>query len=340
MVKSNGKLGVCVVGLGIGYAHAKAYSSMEDVDLYVCDLDPEKLARAQSELNVKGIFHSLDEVITSEAVNAVDAALPHHLHKEAALKVVETGKHFMTEKPIARTLEEADAMIDAARKAGIKFMVSENQCFDPAIIKTRELVESGLLGQIFMVNVFELWFARFKGWRTDREKMGGGNLIDSGIHAVNTFRTICGSEAESVYSLSTRFGFVELGGEDTNVVTIKLKNGAIGSIMTSWNVHHCGPLTHFAVYGNEGCVFQEWNGNWDLYLRTLKLPEGLSYRERPTKVEVQRTDTYKAACAHFVDCIINDKEPVTDGEEGRKDLELVLAAYRSAEIGAPVSLPL
>ena len=340
MSRANQKLRVCVVGLGMGYAHAKAYSAMENVDLYVCDLDEAKVKRAQSELNVKGVLGSWEEALDSKLVDALDTALPHDLHKQVALKAAEAGKHFMTEKPIARTLEEADAMIAAAKKAGIKFMVSENQRFEPAVIKTKEFVESGLLGEIFLVTVFEIWFGRFGGWRLNKQRQGGGNLIDSGIHAVNTFRTICGSEVESVYSLSNRFGFTELGGEDTNLLAIKLKSGAIGNMMTSWNVAHSGPLTRFAVYGNDGCAWQEFGGDWGLYFQSSKLPQGLSYHEQPTKVLVEKINTIEAACRHFVDCILNDKQPIMSGEEGRKDLEIVLAAYRSAETGLPVSLPL
>ncbi len=337
MDQTGTKLSVCVVGLGMGYAHAKAYSAMENVELYICDIDAQKAKKAQSELNVKGAFTSIEAAISSPKVDALDVSLPHDMHKSVCLEAVAAGKHFMTEKPIARTLEEADEMITAAQKAGVKLMVAENQRFWPSAIKARQFIDQGLLGKVFLIRVYEMWYYNPGGWRCSKQQVGGGNLIDSGIHAVNTLRLLAASDAAQVFALNTGIVVQEMEGEDTNLVTVRFRNGAMGSLITSWGIPIPGPQAHFAVYGTEGCLWQEGES---LFLHSRRLPEGLSYHKEPTPVEVPSVNTYEAECAHFVDCILQDKKPITNGREARKDLEIIVAAYQSAQTGKAVELPL
>ncbi|MCD6169875.1 MAG: Gfo/Idh/MocA family oxidoreductase [Candidatus Latescibacteria bacterium] len=337
MNQKDKKLGVCVVGLGMGYAHAKAYSAMENVELYVCDIDDQKAKKAQSELNVKGVFTNVEAAISSPKVDALDVSLPHDMHRPVCLEVVSAGKHFMTEKPLARTLEEADEMIAAAEKAGVKLMVAENQRFWPSAIKARQLIDQGLLGSIFLIRVYEMWHYKPRGWRCSKQRVGGGNLIDSGIHAVNTLRLLAGSNAAQVFALNTGIVLQEMEGEDTNLVVVKFHNGAMGNLITSWAIPASGPQVHFAVYGTDGCLWQQTE---NLFLHSRRLPQGLSYHKEPAPVEVPSVNTYEAECAHFVDCILQDKQPITNGREARKDLEIVAAAYQSAKTGKAIELPL
>jgi predicted dehydrogenase len=331
------KLGICVVGLGMGHAHAKAYSGMENVELYVCDIDDQRTKKAQSESNVRGVFTNVEVAISSPKIHALDVALPHNLHKSVCLEAVAAGKHFMTEKPIARTLEEADQMIAAAQKAGVTLMVAENRRFWPSAIKARQFIDEGLLGKVFLIRIYEMGYYNPDGWRRSKERVGGGNLIDSGIHAVNTLRLLAASEATKVFALNTGIAIQEMEGEDTNLVTVKFQSGAIGNLIASWGIPLSGPQAHFAVYGTEGCLWEEGKS---LFLHSHRLPEGLSYHKEPTPVDIPSVNTVEAECAHFVDCILGDKEPITNGREARKDLEIVVAAYRSAQTGKAIKLPL
>jgi len=333
----NGKVQMCVVGLGMGYHHARSYDKMKDkVDLYVCDMDEKRLQRAKDELdNIRGTFSSLEEAFEADEIEAFDTSLPHYMHKDAILKAAEIGKHFMTEKPIARNLAEADEMIKAAKDDGIIFMVAENQRFLPTAVKARELIDQGMLGKVFLVRVYEMWLSRVGGWRNSLERAGGGNLIDSGIHAIDTLRMLGASDIEFVFSQTRGEVLTELEAEDTALVQVKFKNGAMGDLITSWGIKYAGPrpILRFAVYGTEGCL---WDAD-GLYVQSDKFSE---YRVKPTLVEIEKADTIALECAHFVDCILNGKQPIMSGEEGRKDLEVVMAAYRSAETGQPVKLPL
>ena len=332
-----GKLGICVVGLGIGYAHAESYSKMEDVDLYVCDADRAKVERAKAELEVKGTFGTLDEVLESPKIDAVDISLPHDMHKDVAVKAAEVGKHIMVEKPIARNLAEADEMIEAAERAGVKLMVAEWQRFAPSIVKAREFIGEGLLGEVFLVCVYQLGFVRITGWRLSKERTGGGNLIDSGIHAVNALRSLGGADVELVFSQTTRLVLKEMEGEDTSVTVVRFRNGVVGNLITSWGISTPGPHAYFTVYGTDGSLWEQLGDDGGLYIRSSRLPEAY---EEPVKVDLPKVSGFEAECRHFVECILEDKEPITGPREARADLELVVAAYRSAETGMPVRLPL
>ena len=330
------RLGVCVVGLGIGYLHAKSYSKMEDVDLYVCDIDKEKVGRVEAELEVKGAFKTIEEALSSPEVDAVDFALPHDMHRDVAVRAAEVGKHIMIEKPLARNLEEADEIIEAAEKAGIKLMVAEWQRFAPSIVKAREFMEEGLLGEVFLIQVNQLGLFKVGGWRLSRERMGGGSLIDSGIHAVDALLSL-GGDPELVFSQTGRFVLKEMEGEDTSVTVVRFRNGAIGNLITSWGISTPAPHAYFTVYGTDGSLWEKLGRDEGLYIRSSRVPEA---GEEPVKVDLPKVSGFEAECRHFVECILQDKEPITGPREARADLEFVVAAYTSAETGMPVRLPL
>ena len=151
------KVSVCVVGLGHGRRHARVYAGMGEVDLFLCEADEGKLRQFAEELGPKGVFRSWEEAAKSPQVQALDIALPHHLHRDAVVAALGAGKHVMVEKPLARTLEEADEMLEAARRAGVLFLVAEDYRFMPQARRARELIEQGKIGEVFHLRSFEMW---------------------------------------------------------------------------------------------------------------------------------------------------------------------------------------
>ena len=126
-------------------------------------------------------------------------------------------------------------------------------------------------------------------------------------------------------------------GEDTSVTVIRFKNGIVGNLITSWGISTPGPHSYFTVYGTGGSLWEKLGSDGGLYIRSSKLPEA---SEKPVKVDLPKVSGFEAECRHFVECILQDKEPITGPKEARADLELVVAAYRSAQTGMPVRLPL
>lgn len=338
------KLGICVIGLGMGWTHAKHFSAMDDVDVSVCDLDSEKMNRAQREYPVIGMFSSIEDALASDAVDAVDLALPHHLHCPVAVKAAEAGKHCMTEKPMALNLREADMMLEAADRAGTRLAVAENYQFMPDSTEACRVMEAGLIGTVFMVRVHELWRMgpRPGSWWFQRETAGGGALISLGIHLVRTLRVLAKGRAKQVFALLMNRVSPELflEGEDTAMLSVKFDKGIVGSVITSWATAHPGPSPRFAIYGTEGSIIAENNQTLVVHSRRI---EGVQPAEAELRLNLSghpHHDGFAVECRAFVEWIKTGTEGSISGHEGRKDLEVVEAAYRSAQSGEAVRLPL
>jgi predicted dehydrogenase len=326
------KLGMCVVGLGMGYSHAQTYSELKGVNLYLCDVNKDRLATVAKKMKPVGIFNSIDEALASLEVDALDTALPHYLHASAALQTFNSGKHFATEKPIARTLQEADEMIAAAQQANRILMIMENQRFWPVAIRAKEIIDQGLIGKPLLIDIREMWHIQLPlySWRKYKEKAGGGNLIDSGIHAVNTLRLL-GGEVDWVFAQTRREVLVEIEAEDTALIQVRFRNGAIGNLITSWGTRVTPNQPRFSIIGTEASLWNPWNTEDLVY----------KYANDPIKTIVEtypKANNVALECQHFVESILQDKKPITSGEEGRKDLEIVLASYQSAEKGMPIKI--
>jgi len=346
---STTKLGICVIGLGWGYKHhARNYSGMDDVDLYVCDADPAKVEQAREELDVVGVFSSVDEALASTQVDAIDIALPHDQHCPVAVKAAQAGKHCLTEKPIAMNLQEADEMLAAAERAGTLLGVAENYQFMPDSAHARRLIDAGLIGTVFMVRVQEMWRMgpRPGSWWFKREIAGGGSLISLGIHSVRTLRLLAGGRAERVFALFADkvSPEISLEGEDTAQLSVQFDNGVIGSLTASWATPHPGPGPRFAVYGTHGSIMSE--GSWSDADQTLVVHSRRIAGVEPAEGRLEigcafaYDDPFPLECREFVEWIRSGKDSPLHARQGRDDLEIVEAAYRSASSGDAVKLPL
>ncbi|MEP6596668.1 MAG: Gfo/Idh/MocA family oxidoreductase, partial [Ginsengibacter sp.] len=169
----------------------------------------------------------LDDVIQNSECDVVDICLPNYLHANAALKAAAAGKHIIIEKPLAVTLEEADAMIAACKEAGVKLMYAEELCFAPKYERVRQMVKEGAIGEIYMLKQSEKHSGPHTDWFYDINLAGGGVLMDMGCHAIGWFRWMLNNaKATSVYStMSTVLHKGRTKGEDNSVVIVEFENG-------------------------------------------------------------------------------------------------------------------
>lgn len=141
------RIRVAIIGCGgISRGHARGYLQSPDLFEVVacCDERGELAEERAQQLGAKFVTADYREVIASDDVDAVDICLPHHLHAEVAIAAAQAGKHVLVEKPIANTLDEANAMIEAAKKSGVVLMVAHNERYMPVYRKAKELVEQGI----------------------------------------------------------------------------------------------------------------------------------------------------------------------------------------------------
>jgi predicted dehydrogenase len=329
------KLGICIVGCGeMGALHAEAYSELADpVELFFCSRS-EKARVLAERFGGRKWFHDVDRAIACDGVDVVDICLPHHLHAPVAVESFQHGKHVITEKPIAMTLNEADEMLSAAEKAGKKFMVCENIGLHPHVLKLKECIETGRIGEPFFIqaNAMQFWESSSLGWRADVGQSGGGILIDLGVHFVHALIYLGGNvkDVHARFSRAARKG----EGEDTAILSLGFVRGAIGQLNVSLGVLGAPSLPVFVAYGTEGTLISDQEG------LHVSAEGGDAERLIDRAWDALWWESVKTAAKDFVRCIREDREPVVTGAMGRADLEVVVAAHASAEGGRVVELPL
>ncbi len=327
-------LGLCVCGCGqFARTFVRAVRSFKgleagDIELFFASRDLG-MARAYSRrFSGAGAFGSYQEAAADPRVDALYLCTPHHLHMEQTLMATRASKHVLVEKPIARTEDEARTMIAAAREAGVKLMVAENYRFMPLVLKSRELIQQGAIGHVRFIQVQEEGNYQVVGWRTDQDMMGGGVLIDGGIHSVAMIRDLAGEPVEVYASVLPR-KIPDLEGEDGIVLMLRLGGGAAGLVNHAWGISKRAWKLWVAVSGTEGRIYFEPRGT----TLTLETAQGTSRLRFPD----DRTGI-GGMVREFRDSITEDRPPLTSGEEGLRDLVVVLKAYESAATGAGVGV--
>jgi predicted dehydrogenase len=257
------KLRLCLVGCGmIGRIHAQAAARhRQDIQLHLCDADAGRAEALAGEVQAVGVFESLEQVLSDPAIDAVDLCLPHHLHASATLSAFEAGKHVLLEKPLANSLAEADAMIEASRKAGLVFAVAENFRYEPAVRRAAEILARGDIGEPFLLLVQEMSFfvevttlMRTYDWRRRESTGGGGVLFDRGVHLMAVVNQL-GGPVRTVYAL-TRRPAAAWEVDETAVVSFVHESGLITNLVQSWNARSAASSPLLAIYGTQGSIVE------------------------------------------------------------------------------------
>lgn len=343
------KTKVAVLGAGfISDIHLESYHRFvpeaEIVGVYARNIVKAKTFAEKH--HIPQWYDNMDALINESGCEVVDICLPNYLHAEVALKSAAAGKHIIIEKPIAMTLEEADRMIAACKKAGVKLMYAEELCFAPKYERVRQLVKEGAVGKIYMLKQGEKHSGPHSDWFYDINLAGGGVLMDMGCHAIAWFRWMLNNaKATSVYaSMDTVLHKGRTKGEDNSVVIVEFENGVTAVAENSW-AKQGGMDDRAEVYGLGGVVYA------DLFMGNSAVTyskEGYGYAMEKadttagwsfTVFEEAFNQGYPHELRHFIECVQQNKEPLVKGEDGRAVLEIIYAAYASAAQGKKIMLP-
>jgi myo-inositol 2-dehydrogenase / D-chiro-inositol 1-dehydrogenase len=340
---------IAILGAGfISEIHCESYHrfvpNAEVIAVYT--RNAEKAQSFAQKNSIPQWYDNLDAIIQSSGADVIDICLPNFLHAEATLKAAAAGKHIIIEKPLAVTLEEADAMISACKKAGVKLMYAEELCFAPKYERVRQMVNEDAIGDIYMLKQSEKHSGPHSDWFYDVNLSGGGVLMDMGCHGIAWFRWMLkNAKVKSVYAtMSTVYHKQRTKAEDNSVVIIEFENGVTGVVENSW-AKHGGMDDRSEVYGTGGVVYA------DLFMGNAAIAyskNGYGYAMEKADTTVGWTFTifeeafnqgYPQELKHFIDCVQNNKEPLVTGDDGRAVLEIIYAAYASAAQGKKISLP-
>lgn len=275
-------------------------------------------------------YETFDRIRDNKDIDFVYIGLPNSMHCEYTVRAAEAGKHVLCEKPMAISSAECRQMIDACRKANVKLMIAYRIQYDPMWSKVAQMIKAGDLGQL---ETFQGGFSGQEGageWRLNRKLAGGGSLMDLGIYPLNTIRYLTGEEpTEFTATVSTRDKsgrFAEM--EQSIEWTMKFPSGVIASCGSSYGAR--GP-SYVSINAEKGYLIVDPAFNYgSVHYRGPVGREMVDEQNNATQVS-----QFTLEAEHFVDCIRNNKQPKSPGEEGLKDLIAMEAIYKAA--GTPIA---
>jgi predicted dehydrogenase len=307
----------------------------------VCDPVEEKAARIGKKFNVP-YYTDSDMMMQKEKIDVVSVLTPSGLHAKHVIKTAEYGKHIIVEKPMALTLEDADAMITACDETNCRLFVVKQNRFNVPVVKLRTALEAGDFGKIVMGTVRVRWCRTQEYYDQDPWRgtwqLDGGVLTNQASHHIDLLEWMLG-DVESVFAKSTT-ALVNIEVEDTAAVIIKFKSGALGIVEATTATRPKDLEGSLSILGENGSV--EIGGFAVNELKTWNFANKNGEDNILEKYSVNPPDVYgfghKTYYEHVVDCLAHNKRQLVDGLEGRKSLELISAIYESIETGKEVFL--
>jgi 2-desacetyl-2-hydroxyethyl bacteriochlorophyllide A dehydrogenase len=288
----------------------------------------------------------LDALLGNPDVDAVVIAVPHNLHASVAARAAQAGKHVILEKPIATTLTDADAIVDACARAGVALTVLFSFRYQPHVQRARELVQAGGLGDIVGTSIQFVtekpagyWGQGYTGrvqtdWRGSWEQCGGGVLIMNVCHTIDYFQYITGLRVAQVYSaFSTMNSPVEV--EDIIAVSLRYEGGGIGSIQAS-TLGRGEQMSSERIWGTHGSLVLA-PAPQQVY--TLRRVAGLTPGRWQQLGKLPGVNRVAAFMDAFAADVSAGRRPAVTGEDARENLAIVLAAYEAGRTGRAVTLP-
>jgi len=333
------KLGWAIVGLGslainqILPAFAKCEKSRVVAFVSGHPDKANKLALRYG-VNSKNIYNyqNYDSIRDNPDVDVIYIVLPNGMHAEYTVRGLQAGKHVLSEKPMSRTPEECQQMIDAGKKANRKLMVAYRCRYEPYNREAIRIAQSGELGRTKVI-VSEHGFniGDPKQWRLNKELAGGGSLMDIGIYALNASRYLSGEEPTELtamtYTTPGDVRFKEV--EETINFQLRFPSGILANCSSSYGYDS---QNRYRVVGTDGWV----------ELEPATIYSGLRMRVHRENVleEVQLPvrDHFALEMDHMSECVMENKEPLTPGEEGLRDLRIMMAIYEAGRTGKTVKL--
>lgn len=342
------QVGVGVIGSQfVSSIHAESLRACPQADIRaVASPTPGNAKAFASRFAIPHHFTDYRRLLAMPEIDMVVVGVPNDLHCAITLEAAAAGKHLVMEKPLCLNLAEADRMIAACGKAGVKLMYAEELCFAPKYVRLKRLLDSGALGRPTLVKQSEKHDGPHAPHFWDVERSGGGVTMDMGCHAIEFFRWMLGRpRVKSVYAqMSTSVHAERTRGEDNAILILELEGGATAIAEESWT--KLGGMDDRAeVHGSHGVAYADLlHGNaietysavgYDYAVEKAGSTKGWSF----TIYEEAWNYGFHGEMAHFVDCVQNDRTPLVTGHDGRVVLEVIFAAYESARTGRKVTLP-
>ncbi len=295
---------------------------------------------------IPAFYSDYRDLLKDKNVEMISITAPNNLHAQITIDAAKAGKHVVCEKPLCVTLEEADAMIDGCKKAGVLLLYAEELFFAPKYVKAKQMADEGAFGRVHLVKQGEKHSGPHSDWFWDVNKSGGGALMDLGCHGIAFCWWFLGKQkAKSVYAHVANIHHRDrTEGDDEAITIIEFENGAIGIVENSWN-RPGGMDDSIEVFGDKGQTYADM-----LMGNALPTYSEVGFGYAVEKASSTKGWTYPVfeehwnygfpqEMRHFARCVRGEERPISDGETGRVVQEILYAAYASAGLGTKITLP-
>ena len=316
----------------------------------ICDVVPENMADKADKFDLPESvkrYTDYQEMIEKEKPELVAIATESGKHAKIALNCIEKGCNCIIEKPIALSLSDADAIIEAAERKGVKVCACHQNRFNKSVQQIRKAVEKHRFGRLFYGTAHIRWCRDHEYydracWRGTWEQDGGA-LMNQCIHNIDLLRWMLGDDIIEVIGMTDRLNHPYIEAEDLGIALVRFSNGAYGIIEGTTDIYPKNLEETLYLFGEKGTVkaggqsvnvIEEWR-----FADMLDDPEEVKaqFHENPPNVYgFGHTPLY----ADVIEAIKNNRPPYVDAKAGKRALELVLAIYQSACTGKSVKLPL
>ncbi len=339
---------VAVVGLGIGRGHAAAAAKNPKADLTaLCDTDKQRLAANCKEFGVKEAYTDYKKMLRQAKPDIVVVALPNVLHAPVTVAAINAGAHVLCEKPMAMNTQQAQKMADTARAKKKKLMIDFSYRFMPEAQALKNIVDTGAVGDIYYART--TWHRTrgipwFGPWFSQKDKSGGGPLIDLGVHRIDLAMWLMGNPKPVTASGSTydmlgkelaKKANKKFDVEDLALAMVRFDNGATMLVDISWAIN-CERSEEMAsyLYGTkagichrnvgegykfEAYIFGEWDGTY-VTSKIKNLPPAMNPVD------------------HFIDVVTEGTKPIATTQHGVDVMKVLDGIYKSARLGKEIRI--
>ncbi|HEY3272423.1 MAG TPA: UDP-N-acetylglucosamine 3-dehydrogenase [Methanocella sp.] len=307
---------VGVIGAGaMGQNHIRTYAGMEGVELAgIADVDPVRVEALAKQYDTRG-FTDYNDMLKLD-LDAVSVVVPTTLHRKVALDIASAGASMLVEKPIADTLDNAEAITYAAREAGVTLMIGHIERFNPAITNMKQIIDSGKLGKVVSVTTSRV------GPYNPRIR-DVGVILDIGVHDIDIISYLYDCRVSEVYAIAGKEIHTF---EDHASIFLRYPGDRAGIVETNWLTPH--KTRKFTVIGTEGVAYGDY----------IEQSVTIHDKEMVSDVKIEKKEPLACELASFLDTCRSHGKPVTTGDDGIHALKVAIAAIESYKHRAMVKI--
>jgi predicted dehydrogenase len=357
------KIRTAIIGPGkVAHLHAKGLVNSVNAEFVaVCGRTFSKAETFAAQYGVKA-YGDLETMIKEEKVEALLVCTPHPYHRDPVVKAASLGVHCLIEKPMASSLSDCDAMLEAARENNVTLGVISQRRFYEPVKRMKKAIDEGKIGKPALGHIILLgWrdeaYYNSDPWRGKWDTEGGGVLVNQAPHQLDLFQWLMG-EIEQVYAVTRNLNHPYIEVEDTAVAVVQFKGGAVGNILLS-NSQKPGIYGKIHIHGSNGASVGSQTEGGAMFIAgqssVLEPPvndlwtvpgeesllEGWKQQDSNFFNQIDAAEYYIGLqIDDFLEALLEGRQPMVNGEEGRKTVELFTAIYRSDRNNAPVKFPL